>query len=233
MTVPVKTGSPGPLSTGIDSPGQRRLVDARPPGQNRPVNRHTLSGSNEHQIARDDLDDRDLPFHPVATDTGRPGGLVEQAVDLALGPGEGDSFENLAYQGDEDDLRRHERLADDDRGHAGLSQRDVGADPAFGESLDRPVDDPDRAQDRRDPGQRDPQRCPQRLPTQPAEDQVAADQKAEDRRERIERARVVVVVLSVMLMVVVIPVVSEGVRPEVMHVGRVVFAMHAACSALL
>ena len=70
-------------------------------------------------------------------------------------PREGDRFEHLAHQGDEDDLGRHERLADHQCGQARLRQGDVRPDPPVGQGLDRAVDDPDPPQHRRDQRQRD------------------------------------------------------------------------------
>ena len=185
----------GPLVDRQRLARQGGLIDGRASGQDRPIHRDPLAGADDHEVADDDLTGRDFHLDSLAADAGGARGLVEQAVDRALGPFEGDRFEHLTDQGDEDDLGRDERLPDHQRGQARLRQRDVGADASLDERLDRPVDDPARSHDRRDPDERDPRGPGRWSPPQPAEDEVAADQDAEDRRQRVERLVVVMVVV--------------------------------------
>jgi hypothetical protein len=138
-------------------------------------------------------------------------------VDRAPGAGVGDGLQHLAEQGDEDDLRRDERLAEDQRGDARLGQRDVGADPAGRQRLQRPVDDAGAAEDRRDQRQRDSIGSP---PARQAEQDVAADQQTEHGRQDVQRTMVLIVRVG--------RVPLDGVGLQVVDVGGVVLAVHGA-----
>ena len=52
---------------------------------------------------------------------------------------EGKRFQTLADEADEDDFRRHEWLANENRGNAGDGDGQVGADSPFAELFERPI----------------------------------------------------------------------------------------------
>ena len=97
------------------------------------------------------------------------------------------------------------------------ARRDVGPDPPVGQRLDRPVDDPDPAQDRRDQRQRDPP-APASAPSPAPKTTSPPIRRPSTIVEDVERAMVVVVPGAVSALL-------EGVRVQVVHVGGVVLAM--------
>ena len=100
-------------------------------------------------------------------------------------------LEHLAQQRDEDDLGRHERLADHQGRQARLRQGEVGADPTVQQRLQRPIHDVDRPEECGDHRGREAKREPSGVEAQHAEDEVQADQAAEEGRERDQRTLVI------------------------------------------
>ncbi len=118
-------------------------------------------------------------------------------------------------QGDEDDLRRDEILAQASGRDAGDRQRDVGADGLLEESQDREIDDPPPADDGADQRQRDAERPLPRAPDG-AEDQVGDEQGAHQDRDRHEHPALgvrVVIVVVVMIMIVAVRLRRRAPRP--------------------
>ena len=143
---------------------------------------------------------------------GRSGAVFEELLDRPLRALEGERFEALADQGDEDDLGGDEVFAQQGRRHAGDRQRDVGADPPFEQRRQGEVDDPAAADHRRRQRQRDPER-PAVLPAPGREDQVEPEQEADHHRRRHQHPPLGVVVVLVVVMM------------ADRHLGGVVFAM--------
>ena len=86
---------------------------------------------------------------------GRPGADGPSAADtpgasgLPLRPIDGQGFQALAHQSDEDDLRSHEVLSGQPGRNTGHRQRDIGADPSFKQGQKCKIDDPPPADERR------------------------------------------------------------------------------------
>ena len=84
----------------------------------------------------------DFDLDAVTNDAGEARREFEEAMNRSRSAIGGDGLEDLADKRDEDDLGGDERLADDERGDAGLRQGDIRADASGEERLDRAVDDP-------------------------------------------------------------------------------------------
>src|SRR5208337_829951 len=83
----------------------------------------------------------------------RARGLIDERSHSPPGSGERDSLEHLADQSNEDHLRGHERLSQQERRDARLRQREIGPDPAVNECLEGAVDDVHGTQKRRNQAQ--------------------------------------------------------------------------------
>ena len=94
--VPVKTGSPGPLSIGSDSPVKADWSTVEWPVTTRAVDRNTLAGPHDHPIADRDLVRGDFDFLAVAAHPRGPRRLLDQPAHGSPGARKCPRFENFA-----------------------------------------------------------------------------------------------------------------------------------------
>ena len=198
--------------------GQGRLVDRRPAGFDRAVDRDSLPRPDDDQVSHGDVPGGDLDVDPIAADPRRAGRLVDKAPKRPLRPAERDRLQHLADQGDEDHLGGDERLPQHQGRDASLREREVGPDPPLDQGLERPVDDVNGPGQRRDHHRREPQRQPPAdRPAHPIK-QIGPDQQPEERREGVEPPRLVGLALGRDH--------GEGVGLERMHVLGAKLAVH-------
>ena len=127
-------------------------------------------------------------FRAVAPHPRGPRRLLDQPSQRAPRVRESPRFQDLAQERDEDDLRRDERLAQDQRRQARLRQGKVGADPAMHKRLKRAIDDVRGSQNAATSVSERPSGSRRLSQPEQTEQDVAADQRAQERREGEERA---------------------------------------------
>ena len=100
------TRSPGPFSTGIDSPVSIDSSTVEAPSIDRPVHGDAIAGTHAHEVAGDDLVERNLPLATGSQDPGRRRAEAEERLDRSGGAALGARLQPSAEQDEADDDRR-------------------------------------------------------------------------------------------------------------------------------
>ena len=111
------------------------------------VGRHAGAGLDDDVVADPQFGDEDALFLAVAQPPAAARADLDDGADGALGALEGEVFQALAEQADEDDLGGDERPSGEDGGDAGDGQGQVGADAALEKRVERAVKDAGAAED--------------------------------------------------------------------------------------
>jgi hypothetical protein len=147
---PANTSSPGGFVLRHALAGQHRDVDRRLAGQHDAIDRHLATRLDHHHITDLQLAGQDPLLDPVAQAPTPAGEYLDQLAQFALGTGEDHRLQALAEQADEHHLGGDQRFADEDGGDASDGQRQVRAQSALEQRLQRAVQHPRSTQDRRD-----------------------------------------------------------------------------------